>query len=190
MKKKLGNKNTRNIKIGDTYKHWTVIDGPKTNSSQAIIWLCECSCKENSRWIQGNELMNPNRCFKCQKCAGKDRGLQQTLDNGRIGQLTQSKFSKLQRGAKARKLLFDLTKEYLWNLFTLQKQLCAITGDFIENIKDASLDRIDSSIGYIKGNVQWTTVQANRSKHIMSTKELIEFCNKVLNHANQQPSQG
>ena len=124
--------------------------------------------------------------------------------NGKAGQLIVEE--ALNRGhdvtavvrssnkSKAQKViekdLFDLTKEYLWNLFTLQKQLCAITGDFIENIKDASLDRIDSSIGYIKGNVQWTTVQANRSKHIMSTKELIEFCNKVLNHANQQPSQG
>ena len=71
----------------------------------------------------------------------------------------------------------------------LLKQLCAITGDFIEHIKDASLDRIDSSLPYTEGNVQWTTIQANRSKHIMSMKELVEFCSKVLNHVNQQPSQ-
>ena len=65
----------------------------------------------------------------------------------------------------------------------------AITGDDIPNIRKASLDRIDSSIGYVEGNVQWVSKQANLSKHVMSMSELYEFCRKVLNHANQQPSQ-
>ena len=78
--------------------------------------------------------------------------------------------------------------EYLWNLFKNQKQICAITGDFIPNIQEASLDRIDSSKGYLEGNVQWTTQQANLSKHVMTMNELYKFCKKILNHANQQPS--
>lgn len=76
----------------------------------------------------------------------------------------------------------------MWNLFVRQKQICAITGDYIEHLKDASLDRIDSSKGYTKDNVQWVTYQANVSKHIMTMPELYNFCKKVLNHANQQPS--
>ncbi len=79
--------------------------------------------------------------------------------------------------------------KYLWNLFQEQKQICAITGDYIPNIEEASLDRIDSSKGYIEGNVQWVTYQANLSKHVMTMEQLYEFCRKVLNHANQQPSQ-
>lgn len=47
---------------------------------------------------------------------------------------------------------------------------------------------IDSTKGYIEGNVQWVTTQANRCKHILSMSELYEFAQKVLNHANQQPS--
>lgn len=43
--------------------------------------------------------------------------------------------------------------------------------------------------GYIEGNVQWVTAQANKCKHILSMSELYEFAQKVLNHANQQPSQ-
>lgn len=73
-------------------------------------------------------------------------------------------------------------------MFQKQNQICAITGDRIENIEDASLDRIDSSKGYIEGNVQWVTYRANVSKHTMSMNELYEFCKKVLNYANQQPS--
>lgn len=41
----------------------------------------------------------------------------------------------------------------------------------------------------LKGNVQWVTYQANLSKHVMTMEQLYEFCRKVLNHANQQPSQ-
>ena len=42
---------------------------------------------------------------------------------------------------------------------------------------------------YSEGNVQWVTYRANVSKHTMSMNELYEFCKKVLNYANQQPSQ-
>lgn len=53
---------------------------------------------------------------------------------------------------------------------------------------DLSLDRIDSSLGYIPGNVQWVCKQINISKHILSTKEFIGMCRKVVNYADQQPS--
>ena len=75
-------------------------------------------------------------------------------------------------------------------MYISQNAKCAITGDPIPELEKASLDRIDSTKGYIEGNVQFVTTQANLSKHIMSMSELYEFCKKVLNHANQQPSQG
>lgn len=87
-----------------------------------------------------------------------------------------------------RKIEFNLTIEYLWNLYITQNRKCAITGNELPNILEASLDRIDSSKGYIEGNVQWVTVQANKCKHILSMSELYEFAKKVLDHANQQPS--
>ena len=132
--------------------------------------------------------MNPNRCFACHTCAGATRKEAFTLKNGRIGELTLSRYSKLQRSANTRNIAFKVSMEYLWNLFESQKHMCAITGDYIEHLKDASLDRIDSTKGYIEGNVQWVTYQANVSKHIMSMEQLYSFCRKVLNHANQQPS--
>ena len=41
----------------------------------------------------------------------------------------------------------------------------------------------------IKRNQPFVTKQANISKHVMSMQELYNFCLKVVNHANQQPSQ-
>lgn len=179
---------SRKINIGDKYKHWVVIGGPRTTEHQCLVWLCQCDCGGEKRWIQGNELTNLNMSFECLKCAGKRRGDAQAKRNGKVGELTLTRFTRLKRSAEKRKIDFNVSIEFLWDLFQSQKQICAITGDYISNIKDASLDRIDSSKGYIEGNVQWVTYQANVSKHVMTMEQLYEFCKKVLNHANQQPN--
>ena len=176
-----------NIQVGDKYKHWAVIEGPIYDGGN-LKYKAQCDCG-NTRLFLANELINPNKCFQCSKCAGIARGMQLSIENGRVGDLTATKYGKLRKSAIARNIEFSVTIEYLWNLFISQNQICAITGDYIPSISKASLDRIDSSRGYIEGNVQWVTYQANVSKHTMTMEQLYEFCNKVINHANQQPSQ-
>ena len=39
-----------------------------------------------------------------------------------------------------------------------------------------SLDRIDSSIGYVNGNIQFVSVAANLAKNKMSHEQMLEFC--------------
>ena len=184
----MARKRSRNIKIGDKFKDWTVIGGPISDSHQCLLWEIQCICG-TTRWIQANQLMDPNSCFRCQKCAAKIRTENLLTANGKVGELTLNRFSKLKKSAEKRNIVFDLNIEYLWELYINQNKICKITGDIIDDFSKASLDRIDSSKGYIKGNVQWVTQQANLSKHIMTMNELYEFCKKVLNHANQQPSQ-
>lgn len=178
---------SRNIHVGDKYKKWTVIDGPKINKRHNVLWLCQCECGEK-RWFQGNELTNESKCFACKKCASKLLTENVTFKNGRIGDLTITKYDKIKKMSEKRNISFNVSIEYLWNLFQEQNNFCAITGDYIEHISKASLDRIDSSNGYVEGNVQWVTPQANLCKHKLSMEELYDFCTKVLNHANQQPS--
>jgi hypothetical protein len=43
----------------------------------------------------------------------------------------------------------------------------------------ASLDRIDSSKGYIEGNLQWLHKRINIMKGNMSEKEFLDFCESV-----------
>lgn len=175
------------VRIGDKYKSWTVINGPERFDGGYMKYEVQCDCG-TTKWVQANELTNPNRNFKCLKCAAKDRGQAQAEGNGKVGELNLTRYTKLQRSAEKRNIKFDVSLEYLGNLFENQRHICAITGDYIESIDDASLDRIDSTRGYTEGNVQWTTYQANVSKHVMSMDELYKFCKKVLDYANQQPS--
>lgn len=80
-------------------------------------------------------------------------------------------------------LPFDIDLEYVTNLFDEQKGLCAITGELMipkSGRTSPSLDKIDPSLGYVKGNVQWLTWRANCVKQDMTMEELRSFCSKVL----------
>lgn len=175
------------IHIGDKFGKWTVIEGPKKGVYRnTLAYLCKCTCG-NTQYCTAHDLKTgrTTRCFKCSRKIGIETAM---IHNGKIGELNINKYNKIKRTATHRNIEFNVSIEYLWNLFLIQKRKCAITGDFIDNFRIASLDRIDSSKGYIEGNVQWVSKQANLSKHIMTMEQLYEFCRKVLNHANQQPS--
>lgn len=181
-------KTTIVLNIGDKHKHWTVIDGPVYKKNTAY-YKVKCDCGKEFYKIP-IKIISTTDCFQCLDCSHKENGYKATIENGRIKDFTKSLYGKFKRSAESRNIQFLVTIEYLSNLFDQQNCCCAITGDKINKIADASLDRIDSSKGYVEGNVQWVTIQANLSKHVMTMEELYDFCRKVLNHANQQPSQG
>jgi hypothetical protein len=82
------------------------------------------------------------------------------------------------RKARTRgKGLTDLDLKYLKGLWEEQNGQCAFTGLPLrlrnekqknDNIFTASLDRIDSSVGYVKGNVQYVSVALNLAKKDLS----------------------
>jgi hypothetical protein len=85
----------------------------------------------------------------------------------------------------------DIDLEYIRFLWEKQKGKCPYTGwDLVlpqntngwigkQPINGASLDRIDNSLGYVKGNVQFVSVMANLAKNRYSDDELIVFCKAV-----------
>ena len=174
------------IKIGEKYKNYTVI-------SEAVLvknllkYRVRCKCG-SEHYMTASALISNSRWFQCKQCATKESLENLTITNGKTGEVTLSVINRIKDKAILRKIPFELTTEYLWKLFISQNKQCAITGDNLYTIKNSSLDRIDSSKGYIEGNVQWVTIQANKCKHILSMSELFDFANKVISHANQQPS--
>lgn len=175
------------INIGEKYKHWTVIGNAERFGKQ-LRYKCRCDCG-HEQYMTAAALNSKTRWFRCKHCATLQTIEERAIERGKVGDLTLSRLNYIKSKAELRHISFNLTTQYLWDLYLKQNKKCAITGDTLASINNASLDRIDSSKGYEEGNVQWTTKQANLSKHIMSMTELKEFCKKVLNNDNQQPSQ-
>jgi len=86
--------------------------------------------------------------------------------------------------------LIDLEEQ--WNL---QKGICPYSGvnlvltNYKFNCKDktitASLDRIDSNLGYIKGNIQWVSQCINFMKNTMTHEETLKVCKIIADFWNK-----
>jgi hypothetical protein len=93
---------------------------------------------------------------------------------------------------KPRKIEYRLDNEYLWSLFLEQDKRCALSGveiNFFPNYtsrnktkQTASLDRIDNTKGYIKGNVQWVHKSVNLMKNKYNQQEFIQWCKLISRH--------
>lgn len=90
------------------------------------------------------------------------------------------------RRKKISKLEFNITPEYLEKLYEKQNRKCALTGlsldlDITKTAiqQNWSLDRIDSNVGYVEGNVQWVHKDINMMKSTYSNEYFKEMCCKV-----------
>ena len=90
----------------------------------------------------------------------------------------QIQLVNIKKRCRAKNYSFNLTKRFLIKLWEQQKGICAITGlKMLEPVgyvasrvplklpKTASIDRINSKKGYIRGNIQWVCVFANLAKN-------------------------
>lgn len=143
---------------------------------------CHACSKIYTALTQSIRLKNMKSCG-CLR--GQQNGIR--LYKG-VGDLSGQYWRTLERGAKERNLEFNITKEYAYNLFLEQSNLCALSGEPITLYKSfkyrrteqsASLDRIDSSKGYIEGNVQWVHKRVNFMKGAMGEGEFFHFVKKI-----------
>lgn len=84
---------------------------------------------------------------------------------------------------------------YLKELWDKQNGICPYTGikmtlpkttvDYsIHSLKKASLDRIDSSLEYVKGNVEFVCYAINMAKNSFSREEMKKFIVEIKNAGN------
>ena len=101
--------------------------------------------------------------------------------------ISGSIWGRIKEAAIRRNLEWAITIEEIWELFITQDKKCALTllpiqignGRLRET---ASLDRKDSTKGYIKGNVQWVHRNVNIIKYSCSQEYFINICRKIVNN--------
>ena len=165
--------------IGKTFGKFTVIDEISRNKNGHIKFLCKCECG-NTKEVFGTHLRE-GKTISC-GCLNKV--------NGVSGDMW---YKIIHSGVKTRKkrseLEVNITKEYVNDLFIKQNGKCCLSGLDItlpKTWKDrkytASLDRIDSNLGYIIGNVQWVHKHVNVMKNKFPQDMFLFLCQKISNN--------
>ena len=169
-------------------------DQTKSRYSQ-YFWKCKCDC--------GNECVVRRGHLKSGKIQSCGCLLNRIGKNspsfGGYEEIPLSYYNRARAGATRlpRNFEFSVSIEYLWDLFLKQNRKCALSGVDIDFNREkfkkiqqfsASLDRIDSSKGYIEGNVQWVHKDINIMKMDLQQNKFIEWCSKVAALDNHKSS--
>ena len=177
------NKKRAPIKIGTKFSKFTIIEDNfyKDNYSNHLHVKCECSCGNKS--YQRLDRISKRITKSCQNCSIylKER------NHRNLSEMTSKMLSILKTRSKTRGLDFNIDMEYLNNLYYKQNMKCKLSNIIINinpinnDLKSitASLDRIDNSKGYIKGNVQWLHKRINIMKGNLNELDFIEICNLI-----------
>lgn len=149
-----------------------VIEYDSTDKT-GVKWKCLCDCGKTTV------------CYGVDLVRGKHKSC---CANGMwtgYEEIPGKYWTSIKRGAKNRNLEFKLTQKYVWNLFISQSRKCYYTGldiyfnSYGHKDRTASLDRIDSSKGYIEGNVVWCHKDINKMKMAMKKDVFINYCIQI-----------
>ena len=157
-------------------------------------WYKSCpSCGSVSSYLRRNyAILSYKEDKLCKKCSNSIPKKNQ--HNGWAGGFLRRSFiNKYKLHANLRGYNWELSDDYLAQLLIEQDFKCALTRWPISavdsNKNTGSLDRIDSSIGYVVGNVQWVHRMVNMCKQQYSQSDFIEMCNAVsINFASNVKS--
>ncbi len=153
---------------------------------RGTFWSCKCDCGNDT--IVRADGLKTGRIVSCGCIKYGTRKDNHSFKGHEEISLTF--YNRVKYGAKSRNNIpFNLSIEYLWQLFVNQNRKCSLSGLELTFSKfsgqsdgTASLDRIDSSKGYIEGNVQWVHKEINFMKHQLSECRFKELCKLVTEH--------
>lgn len=145
---------------------------------------CSCGTEKNVKFATLQQKDGLRSCG----CRLRRKGDKHHCFRG-AGCISGSKWSRIVNCAKERGIPVLITKEDALALFVEQNGKCSLSGiSLVMGITNAtaSLDRIDSSLPYQKGNIQWVHKDINRMKLEMSQRAFIEMCEKITNHQKEK----
>lgn len=144
------------------------------------VWRVRCiNCDSFATRNAANVVRSK---YGCSECKGRLMAGNNHYKWSGVGEITGYFVSKARAGAerKSRTLEFLVDAEYLNNVWIKQAGRCAYSGVKLEigttKIETtASLDRIDPSIGYVEGNVQFVHKKINTMKWDMTNYEFLSW---------------
>lgn len=178
------------IQTGKRFGKWTIV-----NINEYILlrrrngnvlerqYKCICDCGVE-KYIRTSHLTR-GLTKQCNTCR-----LQSYYVN-KVGCIPMNDIQRYKIGAKRRNKEWSIEPRYLFELFDHQQRRCAISGIPIffsekgmgysgsKDTSTASLDRIDSHLGYVVGNVQWVHKDINKIKMDLSEDRFFDLIKRI-----------
>lgn len=169
-------------KTGDQLFDWVIVNDKIIYDKYRIPKLevkCKCGLTKKLVNISDMESGRSKCCKKCSSFIGYKN-------------LSGVFWNNIKRGALGRNLEFNITIEEAYDLLETQNFLCALTklpitlhrnySQGFRKEQTASLDRINSNLGYTLDNIQWVNSNINIMKNNYSQEYFIEMCKLVANN--------
>lgn len=168
--------------------------------------VCGKVFTRNSSEVKRNQRLG-RRTFCSRQCTGKASvgnlpKVKKTdhLPKGRVVDdysRFREYFKLIARRTEARNETLSITLDDIKQQWESQNGICPFTGWKLDiprttmwsesplTPRRASIDRIDSSIGYVPGNIRFVSVIANYCKNSFTDDDVIEFCRAVVEYQAQ-----
>ena len=132
-----------------------------------------------------NKRCRAKYCTVCFKAHG----------HGSVNGIRLGFWKRFEAQARRRGKKFEVDIEHCAQLLKQQGERCALSGlpisaNSTRDLISASLDRIDNSKDYVKGNVQWVHKAINMMRGSLSVMEFVALCALVAKENNNDRSNG
>lgn len=142
-----------------------------------------CKVEKPIEEFTSNKSMPSGFMSYCKDCNNKRNKIYRS-NNTNLTRACKRVFSYINRRGRVKSIEVEIDYIFIMNLYESQKGLCAYTKEKLElgsgKHNTLSVDRIDSSLGYLKNNVVLTTWQVNNCKQSLSLKEFRDLCRKII----------
>ena len=175
-----------NIKIGDVFEDWTVVGDCFMDRYAKVPCKCKCGleCEVDAYTLVSGKSKS------CKACSLP----RITKKNPSWKGYEEIPASWFRRFKSYSKIEFSIDMQDVWDLYLKQECKCSLTSLPIsfQNQRErgskhsgiqctASIDRIDSSKGYTKDNIQLVHKDVNIMKNAFNQDYFIELCKAVAN---------
>lgn len=166
-----------------------VSDTGNVNRSGEHMWYCKCECG-NTTIVKSSSLNSrgTKSCGCLTREVGKRVGKESRNWSG-FEDISGSQYRRIVEGAVKRSIDFTITIEDLWDVYISQGKKCIYTGRYLmfdapgysnRYSGNLSVDRIDSSKGYSKDNIQIVFKKINSMKNDMREDEFLNLCREIV----------
>lgn len=175
-------------RVGERFERLVVL---RVDKSSQIVgrntrWVCQCDCG-NIKTISDQHF---GRTRSCGCVASENTSKRQRATRKMFQEMPIEFVTRVRIGATDRGKAFEITAEDIWNQYIKQNKCCYFTNlsiGFMDDIPNsygikthtASLDRIDSTKGYIKDNICLVHKDINTMKMDLPMETFLRYAQLI-----------